>query len=254
MITAGIDVGAKTIKAVIVKDNKIAAQSINPTGFEPVETAEKTLEEAVKQAGISRKDIKKIFTTGAGRKSIPFADHNVTEVTADAKGTNYLLPSVRTIVDIGAEEARGISSDSAGKVLDFSKNDKCAAGAGAFVESMSRALELTVPLMIEISHKSTKEAPINATCAVFAESEVVSLIHTKIDKADIAHAVHDAIASRVSSMVRRIPIEKDVALIGGVANNTAIVEAMKKHLGVEIKVPEKPEYVGALGAALLAAA
>jgi len=254
MITAGIDMGAKTIKAVIVKDNKIVARSMNPTGFEPVQTAEKTLEEAIKQAGISRGDIKKIFTTGAGRKSIPFADNSITEVTADAKGTNYLLPSVRTIVDIGAEEARGISSDASGKVLDFSKNDKCAAGAGAFVESMSRALELTVPLMIELSHKSTKDAPINATCAVFAESEVVSLIHTKIDKADIANAVHDAIASRVCSMVRRIPIEKDVALIGGVANNSAIVEAIKKHLGVEIKVPEKPEYVSALGAALLAAA
>jgi len=254
MTTAGIDVGAKTIKVVIVKDNKIAARSINPTGFDPLEAAERTLNEAIKQAGISRQDIKKIFATGAGRKNIPFADHNVTEVTADAKGTVFLIPSVKTIVDIGAEEARGISCDATGRVVDFAKNDKCAAGAGAFVESMCRALEVTVPQMIEISHKSTKDAPINATCAVFAESEVVSLIHTKIEKADIAHAVHDAIASRVSSMVRRIPIEKDVALIGGVANNSAIVEAMKKHLGVEIKVPENPEYVSALGAALLAAA
>ena len=254
MITAGIDVGAKTIKVVIVKDNNVVARAINPTGFEPLVTAEKTMDEAAKQAGISRKDINKTYATGAGRKNIPFANHNITEVTADAKGTNYLLPSVRTIVDIGAEEARGIASDAAGKVVDFAKNDKCAAGAGAFVESMSRALEVTVPQMIEISHKSTKEAPINATCAVFAESEVVSLIHTKIDKADIANAVHDAIASRVCSMVRRIPIEKDVALIGGVANNSAIVAAMKKHLGVEVVVPENPEFVGALGAALLAAA
>jgi len=254
MITAGIDMGSKTIKIVIVKDNKVVARSILPTGFEPVESAQKGLEEAIKQAGISRSDIKKIYATGAGRKTIPFADHNVTEVTADAKGTNYLMPSARTVIDIGAEEARGISVDAGGKVVDFAKNDKCAAGAGAFVESMSRALEVTVPVMIEISHKSTKEAPINATCAVFAESEVVSLIHTKIDKADIAHAVHDAIASRVCSMVRRIPIEKDVALIGGVANNSAIVEDMKKHLNVDITVPEKPEFVSALGAALLAAA
>jgi benzoyl-CoA reductase subunit D len=254
MITAGIDIGAKTIKIVIVKDNKVVARAINPTGFEPLEAAEKTLEEAAKQASITRKDINKIYATGAGRKSIPFADHNVTEVTADAKGTNYLLPSVRTIVDIGAEEARGISCDASGKVLDFAKNDKCAAGAGAFVESMSRALEVSVSEMIELSHKSTREAPINATCAVFAESEVVSLIHSKIEKSDIAHAVHDAIASRVSSMVRRIPIEKDVALVGGVANNSAIVAAMKKHLGVDILVPEKPEFIGALGAALLAAA
>lgn len=254
MITAGIDMGAKTVKVVIVKDNKVSARSIVPTGFEPLESAEKAMDEAAKNAGISRKDIQRVFATGAGRKTIPFAANNITEVTADAKGAVFLLPSVRTVVDIGAEEARGISVDASGRVLDFAKNDKCAAGAGAFVESMSRALEVTVPQMIELSHKSTKEAPINATCAVFAESEVVSLIHSKIEKADIAHAVHDAIASRVSSMVRRIPIEKDVALIGGVANNSAIVEAMKKHLGVEIKVPENPEYVSALGAALLAAA
>lgn len=254
MITAGIDIGAKTVKVVIVKDNKAVGQSIILTGFEPLEAAQKALEEAIKQAGISRSDIKRIFATGAGRKSISFADHNVTEVTADAKGTVYLIPSARTVVDIGAEEARGISVDASGRVVDFAKNDKCAAGAGAFVESMARALEVTVPVMIELSHKSTKEAPINATCAVFAESEVVSLIHSKVEKADIAHAVHDAIASRVSSMVRRIPLEKDVVLIGGVANNSAIVEAMKKHLGVEIKVPEKPEFVSALGAALLAAA
>jgi benzoyl-CoA reductase subunit D len=254
MITAGIDMGAKTVKVVIVKDNKVSGRSIVPTGFEPLESAEKAMDEAAKSAGISRTEIQRVFATGAGRKTIPFAANNVTEVTADAKGAVFLLPSVRTVVDIGAEEARGISVDASGRVLDFAKNDKCAAGAGAFVESMSRALEVTVPQMIELSHKSTKEAPINATCAVFAESEVVSLIHSKVEKADIAHAVHDAIASRVSSMVRRIPIEKDVALIGGVANNSAIVEAMKKHLGVEIKVPENPEYVSALGAALLAAA
>jgi predicted CoA-substrate-specific enzyme activase len=254
MITAGIDMGAKTAKVVIVKDNKVLGSSLIPTGFDPLEAAEKAMDEAAKNAGISRKDIGKVFATGAGRKTITFANHSVTEVTADAKGTHYLIPSARTVIDIGAEEARGISSDASGKVLDFAKNDKCAAGAGAFVESMCRALEVTVPVMIEISHKSTKEAPINATCAVFAESEVVSLIHSKIEKADIANAVHDAIASRVSSMVRRIPIEKDVVLIGGVANNGAIVAAMKKHLGVEVKVPEKPDFVGALGAALLAAA
>ena len=254
MITAGIDMGAQAVKVVIVSDGKVLARSITSTGFDPLESAKKALEDAIKQAGISRDDIKAIAATGAGRKSVTFANRTITEVTADAKGTTSLLTSVRTIVDIGAEEARGISCDAQGKVLDFAKNDKCAAGAGAFVESMSRALEIKVPEMIELSLKSTKEAPINATCAVFAESEVVSLIHSKIEKADIAHAVHDAIASRVSSMVRRIPIEKDVALIGGVANNAAIVDVMKKHLGVELVVPENPQFVSALGAALSAAA
>lgn len=253
MITAGVDMGAQAVKVVILSDGKVLAHSWTYTGFEPLEAAQKALDEAIKEAGISREDVNRIVSTGAGRKAVTFADNNITEVTADAKGTIWLQPSVRTIVDIGAEEARGISCDSAGKVLDFAKNDKCAAGSGAFVESMARALEINVPDMIELSLKSTQDAPINATCAVFAESEVVSLIHSKIEKADIAHAVHDAIASRVSSMVRRIPIENDVALIGGVANNAAIVDVMKKHLGVDIVVPENPQFVSALGAALSAA-
>jgi len=254
MSIAGIDMGAQSVKVVIVEDGKIKGRGIVPTGFEPLESAQKALDKAIKEAGITREDVKQIIATGAGRKSVSFADRSITEVTADAKGVTSLHPSVRTIVDIGAEEARGISCDAQGRVLDFAKNDKCAAGAGAFVESMARALEIKVPEMIQLSLKSTQDAPINATCAVFAESEVVSLIHSKIEKADIAHAVHDAIASRVSSMVRRIPIENDVALIGGVANNVAIVDVMKKHLGTELVIPDKPEFVSALGAALSAAA
>jgi benzoyl-CoA reductase subunit D len=211
MSSAGIDMGAQFIKVVIVDDGKVQGRSIVPTGFDPLESAQKALDNAIKDSGVTRDDVKQIIATGAGRKSVSFADRSITEVTADARGINSLNPSVRTIVDIGAEEARGISCDAQGKVLDFAKNDKCAAGAGAFVESMARALEIKVPQMIELSLKSTQDAPINATCAVFAESEVVSLIHSKIEKADIAHAVHDAIASRVSSMVRRIPIENDVA-------------------------------------------
>ncbi|MCJ7520686.1 MAG: acyl-CoA dehydratase activase [Dehalococcoidia bacterium] len=254
MSIAGIDMGAQSIKVVIVEDGKIQGRGIVPTGFEPLESAQKALDKAIEDAGISREDVKQIIATGAGRKSVSFAHRSITEVTADAKGVTTLHPSVRTIVDIGAEEARGISCDAQGRVLDFAKNDKCAAGAGAFVESMARALEIKVPELIQISLKSTQDAPINATCAVFAESEVVSLIHSKIEKADIAHAVHDAIASRVSSMVRRIPIENDVAFIGGVANNAAIVDVMNKHLGVELVIPDKPEFVSAFGAALSAAA
>ncbi len=254
MITAGIDMGAQSVKVVILGDGKVLARSLVTTGFDPLEAAQTALDEAIKGAGISRDDVKRVVATGAGRKSATFADSSLTEVTADAKGINWLHPSVRTIVDIGAEEARGISCDAQGKVLDFAKNDKCAAGSGAFVESMARALEINVAEMIELSLKSTKDAPINATCAVFAESEVVSLIHSKVEKADIAHAVHDAIASRVASMVRRIPVENDVALIGGVANNAAIVDVMKKHLEVDVVIPEDPQFVSALGAALSATA
>ena len=127
MVTAGIDMGAWFVKTVILSDGKVIGRSMVSTGFEPLEAAKKGLDQAIKQAGIKREEISTIVSTGAGRKSVDFADKNVTEVTADARGTVRVLPSTRTIVDIGAEEARGISCDASGKVLDFAKNDKCAA-------------------------------------------------------------------------------------------------------------------------------
>ncbi|MFC1993926.1 acyl-CoA dehydratase activase [Chloroflexota bacterium] len=253
MITAGIDMGAQTVKVVILSDGQIIGSSVSMVGFDLLESAQKTLDEAINTAGISRDDIKRITATGSGRKSITIADNISTEISCDAKGATWLLPSVRTVIDIGAEEARAVSCDETGKVLDFVKNDKCAAGVGAFVDSMSRALELTAPEMIDLSFKSTKDVQVNVTCVVFAESEVVSLIHAKTEKADIAHAIHDAIATRTTSMTRRIPLNNEVALVGGVANNAAVLAAMNKHLGVEVVIPENPQFVGALGAAVLAA-
>ena len=254
MITAGIDMGAQTVKVVILKDGQILSKSIAMVGFDPMESAEKAMTEATSEAGISRSDVKHITATGSGRKGISFADGTSTEVSCNARGAIHLVPSTRTVIDIGAEESRAVSCDENGRVLDFAKNDKCAAGVGAFVDSMARALEVTVPQMIELSFKSTKEVQVNVTCVVFAESEVVSLIHAKTEKADIAHAIHDAIATRTTSMARRIPVRKDVALIGGVANNAAVVAAMNKHLGLEVIVPKDPQFVSALGAAILAAA
>ncbi len=145
--------------------------------------------------------------------------------------------------------------DENGKVKDFGINEKCAAGAGAFIEAMSRALEVDIETMGELSLNSTKQIPMNAQCTIFAESEVVSLIHQKTSKEDIIRAVHDAIADRNTSMVRQIGIEQDVALIGGVANNIGFVDSMNKNLGFELLVPKDgvaPEYVSALGAALVA--
>jgi len=253
MITAGIDMGAQTVKVVILSDGQILGSVVSMVGFDPLGSAQKTLDEAINTAGVSRNEIKHITATGSGRKSITIADHISTEISCDAKGATWLLPSVRTVIDIGAEEARAVSCDETGKVLDFVKNDKCAAGVGAFVDSMSRALELTVPEMIDLSFKSTKDVQVNVTCVVFAESEVVSLIHAKTEKADIAHAIHDAIATRTTSMTRRIPLNNEVALVGGVANNAAAIAAMNKHLGLEVVIPENPQFVGALGAAVLAA-
>lgn len=255
MITAGIDCGSKNTKVVLLKEKSVLSAASVLSGFDQEESAKQALDNAIKEAGINREDIKHITVTGAGMEAISFADDNVTTVTSDGRGTFFLFPSARTIIDIGAEEGLVVKIDENGKVKDFGINEKCAAGAGAFIEAMSRALEVDIKLMGELSLKSTKQIPMNAQCTIFAESEVVSLIHQKTSKEDIIRAVHDAIADRNTSMVRQIGIEKEVALIGGVANNIGFVDAMNKNLGFELLVPKDgvaPEYVSALGAALVA--
>ncbi len=219
MIAGGIDLGARTVKAVIMKDGKILGKGMVQSGREKEKIAEAALEEAIKNAKLARKDVQHITSTGAGRKRVPFANSDVTEIAADARGTHWLFPAAKTVIDIGAEEGRAIKIDPTGKAVDFAVNEKCAAGAGSFTESMSRALEIKVTDMGPLSLRSKETIPMNAQCAVFAESEVVSLVHKKTSKEDIARAVHDAIAGRISSMVRTVGVETPVALIGGVARN-----------------------------------
>ena len=255
MITAGIDAGSKNTKIIILKDDAVLSMASVLSGFDQEQSAEQALKSALDNAKISREEIKHITVTGAGMEAISFANDNVTTITANGRGTNFIFPSVRTVIDIGAEEGLVIRIDEKGKVKDFGINEKCAAGAGAFIEAMSRALEVDINTMGELSLKSTKQIPMNAQCTIFAESEVVSLIHQKTSKEDIIHAVHDAIADRNTSMVRQIGIEKEVALIGGVARNIGFVDSMNKNLGFDLLVPKEPispEYVTALGAALVA--
>lgn len=254
MIVAGIDVGSKNIQVVVLRDGEVAARVSVASGFEQEESARKGIEEAAAAAGVSPEDITYIVATGVGRKAIPFAQHQVTEVAADARGAFALLPAARTVIDVGADEARAIRVDDTGRVVDFAVNEKCAAGAGAFVEAMSRALEVSLQRFGEISLESTESIPMNAQCTVFAESEVVSLIHSNTAQKDIAKAVHDAMAGRVSAMARRAGLEDAVVIGGGVARNVGFVKALKDTLGVgELHVLPYPEYLGAYGAALIAA-
>ena len=173
-------------------------------------------------------------------------------VGADALGGFSLFPSARTIIDVGAEEGRAVRCDERGRMVDFVINDKCAAGAGTFVEAMARALETKLEEMGPLSLKAKKAVPMNAQCTVFAESEVVSLIHSRVAKEDIARAIHDAMAGRIASMVLRVGVEKEVVLVGGVALNQGFVKPLQNELNTDLIVPEFPEYVGALGAAIIA--
>jgi predicted CoA-substrate-specific enzyme activase len=252
MITAGVDCGAKTIKVVVMKDGKIIGKSLVSAGFDTKPAANKAFDEAVKAAGIEKGEIQKIFTTGSGKKETDFAKDEITEVNADAIGINFLMPNIRTVIDVGAEEGRAVRLDGTGKVIDFAINQKCAAVAGTFVEAMARALETTVDKMADLYNQSSREIPMNARCVVFAESELVTLIHSQTGRPDITRAVLVAIADRVASTLRRVGIEYDIAAIGGVALNGGFIAAVEREMNIKLIVPEEPQYVGAIGAAIAA--
>jgi len=253
MIVAGIDVGGKNAHVVVMKDGQIAAQGAAATGMQKAAAAERLYEETLHKAGLKREEVGRVVATGSAGKRVDFADACIADAAADARGVNRLFPSARTVIDVGAEEGRAIKISREGKVIDFAINEKCAAGTGTFVEAMAIALEISVEEMAAISLKSKTSIPMNAQCAVFGESEVVSLIHQNIEKQDIAKAVHDAIAGRIASVARIVGLEKDVAVIGGMAKNQGFVDSIKKELAVEIIVPIDPDFVGALGAAEAAA-
>jgi benzoyl-CoA reductase subunit D len=265
MITAGIDAGSRSVKVVLIENAKVeGAPQLDyvvrgkhlmfPGDLDADIAADKAYADALQAAGVDRGQVAAVYATGAGRKMVKFATDSVTEMSAGAKGASYFFPSARTVVDVGAEEGRGIKTDGRGRATDFAGNEKCAAGAGSFAEAMSRALQLSLKEFGDASLRSQKSIPMNAQCTVFAESEVVSLIHLSTPKEDIAKAVLDAVASRVCAMVRRVGIDNDVVLIGGMVHNAGFVQSLKSAMDVsEIKLPEMPEYVSAFGCALLAA-
>jgi benzoyl-CoA reductase subunit D len=252
VITAGIDMGIQTVKVVLLKDGSVAARSKAFSGFEPTKSAEQAFAEALKDAKISQTEVSHVLATGSGMDMAPYTNGTVSMMGADAKAGVFLFPSARTIIDIGAEEARAVKCDDKGIMVDFVVNERCAAGAGTFIEAMARALEVKLEDMGPLSLKAQRASPINATCVIFGESDVVTLIHRQESKPEIARAVFDAMADRVSSMVHRLGINPDVELVGGVAKDVGFIESLKRKLGVNILIPEHPEYAGALGAALAA--
>jgi predicted CoA-substrate-specific enzyme activase len=254
MIVVGIDVGGKNVHIIIKKDGQILGKITGPTGIKKEEAVEKLYDEVLKKANLTRKDVERVVATGSAAKKVAFANGAIPDVAADARGVIKKIPTARTVIDVGAEEGRAIKIGPDGNVLDFAINEKCAAGTGTFVEAMSRALEVSVDEMSKITLQSTQTLSTNAQCAVFGESEVVSLIHQKTPKPDIARAVMNAIAGRIASVARIIGLEKDVVIVGGMARNAGFVDSLKKNIEMDVLVPEDPDYMGALGAAEAAAA
>lgn len=253
MIVAGIDVGGKNVHIVVKKDSHLLEKITGPTGMKKAEAVERLYDQLLKQAGWTRKDVDWVVTTGSAAQRVAFANASIPDVEADARGVIKLIPAARTVIDVGAEEGRAIKISAEGRVLDFAINERCAAGTGTFVEAMARALEVTVDEMSKIALQSTRSLSINAQCAVFGESEVVSLIHQKTPKPDIARAVMNAIAGRITSIARIVGLEKDVVMVGGMAKNAGFVDSFQKNIEMDVIVTEDPDYIGAMGAAEAAA-
>lgn len=253
MITAGIDMGTQSVKTVILRDGKVLARSKAFSGFEPSKVAEETLAEALARAKLTKSDLDQVTATGSGMEMALVSDSTTSMMGADARAGVWLFPAGRTIIDVGAEEARAVKCDDRGVMIDFVVNERCAAGAGAFIEAMARALEVKLEEMGPLSLKAERASPINASCVIFGESDVVTLIHRQESKPEIARAVFDAMADRVSSMIFRLGLTPEVVLVGGAAKDVGFVASLKRKLGVDVLIPEYPEFAGALGAALIAA-
>jgi predicted CoA-substrate-specific enzyme activase len=252
MITAGVDVGAITAKAVIFGDEGLLATAVILAGYDRAAAARQVLDQALAQAGLAREQVVRLVATGYGRVQVPGSDRTVTEITCHAQGAHYLCPDVHTVIDIGGQDSKGIAVGTGGKVLDFVMNDKCAAGTGRFLEVMARALEVDLVDFGQLALSTSRRAKISSTCTVFAESEVITHLAAGAPRAEIIAGIHEAIAARVATMVGRIRVQDAVVLTGGVARNAGVAHMLEERLGHPIVVPAQAQLAGAIGAALIA--
>jgi predicted CoA-substrate-specific enzyme activase len=249
---AGIDIGSTMTKVAIIDNNgTVVGSIIGPTGAEHRHLAFKVMDETIKKAGLSFEQIDFIVATGYGRINVPFADKQITEITCHARSIRALFPSVRTIIDIGGQDSKGIKLNSEGKVINFIMNDKCAAGTGRFFEVIAEALGIQLTEMGDLSLKAKEYVKISNTCTVFAEHEVTTRLTDGATIPEILAGLHEAFAGRVVNMVRNLGIEKEVVVTGGGAKNIGLIKAIEDKLGFLVLVPPEPLLTGALGAALL---
>jgi predicted CoA-substrate-specific enzyme activase len=250
MNTCGLDIGARTTKAVVLVDGRVAARIVADTGAQPAATARRVFEEALARAGLGKVEV--AVATGYGRGGLDFAPVTVTEITCQARGVRHLVPGVRGILDVGGQDTKAIALDAGGRVRDFLMNDRCAAGTGRFLEVMAAAMGLAPDEAGRMALEAAEAIPIASTCTVFAESAVVSLRAQGHRMESILAGVYASVAARLKGMIDRLAMDGPVAFTGGVARNPAAVEALCRALGTRVVVPEHPQTTGALGAALAA--
>ncbi len=255
LITAGVDIGSTASKAVIFGDDKILSSVIGPSSTNPAQTALEIYRRALELAGKAESEVAVVVGTGYGRAQVPFAHSNISELSCHGRGAHHALNSARTVLDIGGQDTKVISVDKDGNLLDFAMNDKCAAGTGRFLEMMCRVLGLRLDQLAEMHFSDGEPCMIGNMCSVFAESEVINLVNEGVPLPRIVKGLHLSLASRVASLVKRVGIEPDLVITGGVAKNRGVIDAISNKLKFDLtRFPPEvdPQIIGALGAALIA--
>ena len=250
--TLGIDIGSTASKCVIIKDGtELVAKSLIAVGA-GTSGPDRAIAQVLESAGMKREDMSYVLATGYGRNSLEdFADHQMSELSCHAKGASFLFPEVRTVIDIGGQDAKVLRVEN-GAMTNFQMNDKCAAGTGRFLDVMARILEVDVNELGTLGAQSTKYVGISSTCTVFAESEVISQLARDTNKCDIINGIHLSVAGRVAGLAHRVGVQDQVVMTGGVAQNMGVVKALEDQLGHKVHTSPLTQYVGALGAALFA--
>jgi predicted CoA-substrate-specific enzyme activase len=250
---AGVDIGSASSKALIIEQDHVVAHALITTGAESAASAERVMELALRQAGLGLNELSYIISTGYGRVIVPFADEEVTELSCHARGAHWLFPGARTVLDMGGQDCKAIRCDERGRLGDFAMNDKCAAGTGRFLELMADVLQVPLDKIGPLSLESEDRVRISNTCAVFAKSEVAALLRQGRDRREILAGLHDAIAARVHTLLRKVSVDPDFVIAGGIGKNVGVVQRLEGRVGLPALVPPEPQIIGALGAALFAA-
>ncbi|MFO7568203.1 MAG: acyl-CoA dehydratase activase [Smithellaceae bacterium] len=250
---AGLDMGSVSIKAVLVRDGRMIASSLIPSGGHYKDVAVKVMEDILAQAGIMQDQLSGMVVTGLGAESAPFNARQVSDISCQAKGCHCIFPAARTIIDIGGQFTKAAKITPQGRIADFLMSEKCATGSGRFLQVIARILHVPLDEIGPLSMQSEHPVEFSTNCAVFAESETISRIAEGAKPADILAGVHRAMASKVSMLVKRLKMEPDVVLTGGGGEDEGLAQAIGEVLRLKILVPEKPRLTAAFGAALLAA-
>ena len=252
MIVAGIDIGSRAAKAVVMNDGTILSSVICDTGPESVKTSKMTMARVLEGTGLVMDDLQYVVATGYGRVLVPFANENISEISCHARGITWYFPEVRTILDMGGQDCKAINCDVDGRVTNFVMNDKCAGGTGRFLEMIADVLKISLEDIGEAALRSEQAIPFNTICAVFAKSEAIAYLRRGANKEDILAGLNEAIATRCLNLIRRVSVEKEFAITGGIAKNRGMVAQLKEKVGLEPLLSEDPQLIGALGAALFA--